>query len=713
MDLFHKFKPEEILNFIPDPVLVVDMYGIILFNNQAFADLLGYGHNELYHQNIINFLVDDSIFQECLLELNKTNSCTNQTTLFITKNQQHIVTTKNVRLVKLDDQQYALVSLRDISQIEQINQELQYSKDILEAKSKQMTKMLLEHKQEIAKQQIQLDEIINSIDEIIWYIDDTNMQIQYVSSAIEKIFEEKKENFLHQSSLWMDMIYDDDKEKVMDAFTTLQANESKTIEFRIKLANGAIKWLSNTIKHNPSLEFFIGVTHDITKQKEDQDKIEFMAYHDALTGLPNRPYLKQSIELLLKKSKIVQQSFAILFLDLDNFKFINDSLGHNVGDQLLIKISQRLQDLTKKYGKCTRFGGDEFIIIINNVTSQKDIEIITSKIINTINKSITIQEREFFISCSIGIALHPKDATSFTGLVKAADTAMYKAKISGKNRYEFYDNSMDADMERFFELERIVKDAINHDYFKLYFQPLISADTLSLNGFEALLRLNHPDFGFISPEEFIPVAEASGDIIQISDFVISMACNFVKEINKKSKQDLTVCINISARQFKEKNFAQNFLQCLKSNEIKPNLIKIEMIESAVMENTDLAIKTLKLLRKGGVKISLDDFGTGYSSFAYLAQLPLDTIKIDKSFVLKMLNDETNQHIVKAIISLAHHLGKDVVAEGVETLEHIQLLQLDKVDTLQGFYFHKALPPKEILDKFNNLEQIFNLKHIII
>ncbi len=710
MTLFKQFKTEEILNLIPDPILMIDTYGTILFFNQSFSNLLGYSYDELYHQNIINFLVDDSIFQECLLQLQATNSCTQQTTLFIAKNQQHIVTTKNVSLITIDSQEYALVSLRDISQIEQINQELKYSKEILEAKSKHMTRMLLEHKQEIAKQQIQLDEIINSIDEIIWYINDKNMQIQYVSNAIEKIFQEKKESFLYQSSLWMDMIYDADKQKVMDAFAQLQAHESTTIEFRIKLSNGDIKWLSNTIKHHPSLEFFIGVTHDITKQKEDQDKIEFMAYHDALTGLPNRSYLKKNVELMLKKSQIVQQNFAILFLDLDNFKFINDSLGHDIGDKLLIKISQRLQDATKKYGECVRFGGDEFIIIINNTNNEKNIRIITSELISTISKSITIQEREFFISCSIGIAMYPEDTNSFTGLIKAADTAMYTAKISGKNRYEFYENSMDADMGRFFKIEHIIKDALNHNYFHLYFQPLIVTDTLTLCGFEALLRLNHPEFGFVSPEEFIPVAEASGDIIKISDFVISMACSFAKEVNKKSKQDLTVSINISARQFKEKNFAQNFLKYLKSHEIKPHLIKIEIVESAVMENTDLTIKTLKLLRQDGIKISLDDFGTGYSSFAYLAQLPLDTIKIDKSFVLQMLKDETNQHIVKAITSLAHHLGKDVVAEGVETLEHIQLLQLDKVDILQGFYFHKALPPEEILDNFDNLKQIFHMKN---
>lgn len=709
--LFHKFKTEEILDLIPDPVLVIDTNGIILFCNQSFTQMLGYSHDELYHQNIINFLVDDTIFQECLLELHANTICSNHTTIFIAKNQQHIVATKNVKLIKTDDQEFALVSLRDISQIEQINHELKLSKEALEAKSKQMTKLLLEHKQEIARQQIQLDEIINSIDKIVWYIDDTNLHIEYVSDAIEQIFQEKKEDFLYGSTLWMDMIYDEDKPKVMDAFSKLQAHESITIEFRIKLSNGDIKWLSNTIKHHPSLEFFIGVTHDITKQKEDQDKIEFMAYHDALTNLPNRPYLKEHVELLLKKSQIVQQNFAILFLDLDNFKFINDSLGHDIGDQLLINISQRLQNLTKKYGECVRFGGDEFIILINSTTDQKDIKIIASELIDTINKAITIHEREFFISCSIGIAMHPKDATNFTGLIKAADTAMYAAKISGKNRYEFYDNSMDADMERFFKLERIIKDAINHNCFQLHFQPLVSTDTLTLRGFEALLRLNHPEYGFVSPEEFIPVAEASGDIIKISDLVISMACSFVKKVNKKSKHDLTVSINISARQFKEKNFAQNFLKCLKTNEIEPRLIKIEMIESALMQNTDIAIKALKLLRKGGVKISLDDFGTGYSSFAYLAQLPLDTIKIDKSFVLNMLNDETNQHIVKAITSLAHHLGKDVVAEGVETLEHIRLLQFDKVDTLQGFYFHRALPPQEILDNFDNLEQLFKLKRV--
>ncbi len=708
MNVLSQLSIFDILDLIPDPIVIVDTLGNIEFSNPFFANLLGFTTHELYHQNIINYLVDDSIFNECLIQLQNSGICDNQTTIFITKDKQHITTTKNVRLLHANNKELMLVSLKDISNFQHITQKLQNNNIELEQKSKRLNTIINEREEELTHQQIQLDKIINLVDEIIWYIDDKTMKIKYVSNAIEKIFLQKKDNFLNNSSLWMDMIYDEDKPKVMDFFENKQNGTTAIIDFRIKRKDNSTRWLSSTITHHPFLKFFIGVTRDITDQKKYQEQIKFMAYHDSLTGLPNRAYLTDTIELLIKKSKTVQQDFAILFLDLDNFKYINDSMGHDVGDKVLIRISNKLTQIIKNKATCIRFGGDEFIIVINNTKNKKNLNVIIKTIIEKISQPFIIKGREFFISCSIGISLYPKDALTSTKLITAADTAMYKAKLSGKNRHTFYDQSMDQDMYKFFKIENTIKDALLNNYFSLYFQPIICAQTSSLCGFEALIRLNHPKFGVLSPEVFIPIAEASGDIIKITNFVITKACLFAKEINLLSRKKIIISINISAKQFKEKNFAKNFLKYIKSNNFSANLIKIEIVESAIIENIESAIKELQLLRNAGIQISLDDFGTGYSSFSYLAKLPIDTIKIDKSFVIDMPDNEDNQHIINAITSLAHNLNKDVVAEGVETTKHIKFLKHANIDMFQGFYFSKAVSREEILDGFENYKQMFNL-----
>lgn len=707
MDFFSKLDIKNVLNYLPDPVLIVDILGDIKFCNDSFSTLLNYSVDEMYNKNIINYLADDSVFQECLLELQDSRQCLDQATIFITKQKKHITTTKNVRQIIIEDEEYLFVSIRDVSRIDRINYELSSSKRELEEKSKQLVCMLDEHKKQIVEKQLQLDEIINIIDEIIWYIDDRTMEIKYVSNAIENIFGKKKENFLSNSSLWMSMIFEEDKQNVMEFFYGIKSTQSQTIEFRILRDDESVRWLSSTITHHPSLNFFIGVTHDITQRKKDQQNIEFMAYHDVLTALPNRSFLKQEINALLKKSEIIRQNFAVLFLDLDNFKYINDSMGHDIGDEILIKVSQRLSDAVGKKGVCTRFGGDEFVIIMQ-MQSNRDIMIKAQEIIDALNTPFKVEDHEFFISSSIGISIYPDNATTATELIKSADTAMYTAKLAGKNRYSFFNTNMNTSVQEFLDMEMIVKDAIANNYFELYFQPLIDSSSSTLYGFEALLRLIHPEQGFISPEKFIPVAEATGDILKISEFVMQNACKFTSKINELSSHDIFVSVNISSRQFREKHFAKTFLKYASEYGVDPSHLKVEMTESVVMDNLALAVKELEILRKAGVQVALDDFGTGYSSFEYLAQLPINTIKIDKSFIIPLFDKESNEHIVTAITTLAHALKMDVTAEGVETHQHVKYLKENKINTLQGFYYSKALPSDAIINNVNEYKNLFNL-----
>jgi diguanylate cyclase (GGDEF)-like protein/PAS domain S-box-containing protein len=703
------FNTKQILDFIADPTLILDGLGNIEFCNTAFADLLGYTDTPtLFGQNIINYLADDTDFQACLTQIRKHRRCQNDSAVLITQDKRYIAVTKSVKLFSIEEEEYIFVNIKDTSRIEQINKELSSSKRELEERSRQLNDMLDAHKKEIEQKQLQLDEIINLIDEIIWYIDDKTMEIKYVSNAIETIFQEKKDCFLESSSLWMEMIYPEDKQKVMEFFTNIQSDRATPIEFRIQRQDGSVRWLANTITHHPSLNFFIGVTHDVTGEKEYQENIEFMAYHDTLTGLPNRSYLRKEIDTLLRKSQIIEQNFALLFLDLDNFKYINDSMGHEVGDEILIHLSKVLQNNVGSKGTCIRFGGDEFIIVLYNIQNDKDIKIAASALIEQIKQPLIIHEREFFLSASIGIALYPRDARSATELIKAADTAMYQAKLTGKNRSVFYETDMDMSVQKFVQIERIIKDSLSEKLFEVYFQPLIDAQTMQLYGFEALMRLHHPKHGTISPELFIRAAESSGDILSMSKTMLYQVCQFTKEINRLSAHPLFISVNLSARQFKEPYFARTFLRFLKANDVDPSLIKIEIVESAVMENLEMVTKELQILRSAGVGTALDDFGTGYSSFSYLAKLPIDTIKIDKSFIIEMLGNEHTLHIVQAIISLGHHLGKKIVAEGVETQAIIKQLKHDNVDIMQGFYFHKAVSAKTIFQEFDNLATLFHL-----
>jgi diguanylate cyclase (GGDEF)-like protein/PAS domain S-box-containing protein len=707
MDLLSKLSVEEVLNYLPDPVVIIDSLGNISFANLSFLNLLGYEPFELINHNIINFLLDDSVFEECMLEIQNSETFSDQATVFIAKDGRHIYTTKSVKSIRLDDRSCIFVNIRDISKIDRLNTQLYSSNMELEEQSKHLENLLHVHKKHIDAQQLQLDEIVNGVDEIIWYIDDKSMEIKYVSNAIEKIFGGKKESYINNSSLWMQMVHPEDQARVIDFFRTIKSSHSQTIEFRITTHDGTLKWLSNTISHHSFLNFFIGVTRDITHDKEIQVQMEFMAFHDMLTKLPNRSFLKNEINSYLKKATIIAQQFAVLFLDLDNFKYINDSMGHEIGDEILIFVANKLNEIIGKDGVCTRFGGDEFVVLMN-IQNEKDVSIKAQKIINTLNEPFIMQEHEFFLTSSIGISIYPDDASTATELIKSADTAMYEAKRSGKNRYTFFSPSMNTHVQEFMQLESIIKDALVNNYFELYFQPLIDSASSTLYGFEALLRLIHPQLGFISPEKFIPVAEATGDILKISSFVMQRACHFSSQINALSNTKIHISINISARQFKEKFFAQEFLKCAADYGADPKLLTVEMTESVVMDNLLLTINELTILRQAGVKIALDDFGTGYSSFEYLAQLPINTIKIDKSFIIPVFENRINEHIVLAIASLASALDLNIVAEGVETYKHVEYLKQNKIELLQGFYYSKAISGAEILSNIGEYKKLFNL-----
>lgn len=584
----------------------------------------------------------------------------------------------------------------DTSRIAELENALAHSHNTIEIQRHELTTLIKSKNQE-------LEEILGSIDQIIWYIDAQTLELRYVNDAIAPVFGFTKDDFVQSATLWQQRIHPDDRPLVRSFFETLRPQTTQEIRFRITRADNKLCWLHSRVFHNANLHLFVGVTSDITESKRQSDEIAFLAYHDPLTTLPNRSKLKQQLSSKLDHSR--HSPFALILIDLDNFKNINDTMGHEVGDQILMATSKRLEALTKKNHFLSRFGGDEFAILLNSA-ERNAINIFCSQLSTELKKPFIINDLTFVLSSSIGISLYPEDAHTAESLTKHADTAMYEAKKNGKNQVVYYHSSMQRSLHHFLHIESMIRDGLNDKLFELHFQPLIHGKTHALEGFEALLRLSHPKHGFISPDTLIPVAEKNGDILAIGREVLHQACDFIQEVRKLYSDPFYVAINVSAKQLYQTNFAEELLACLHHRSIPSRFLKVELTESAIMENIEIATQQLQILKEGGVHISLDDFGTGYSSFSHLATLPIRTLKIDKSFVQAYQNSDSNRHIIEAITQLAHVMGMDVTAEGIETEAQCHFLTHNSIDTFQGYFFSKPIPRTAIFNHLSSSKPFF-------
>ncbi|MDD2951004.1 MAG: EAL domain-containing protein [Sulfuricurvum sp.] len=686
----------DVLNYLPEGILMVDERGVILFANEAFSEMVGYENDLLLGLNILSLLADIDVFSKCITKVMDEGKSLDAETDFLHRDGRIVQAIKSVRMIRKDDHVRFFVNIRNLTDINRLNKELRLSKELIEYQAQELSTLLNSKNQE-------LEEILSSIDEVIWYIDNKTLSLHYVNNAVEGVFGFTKETFLSDPSLWQQQIHPDDRELVKMFFQTLRPGQSQEIRFRILRNDGESRWLNSRIHHHPTLKLFIGITTDITSSKTQSDEIAFLAYHDPLTLLPNRAKLKLQLENRFEHS--ASTPFALLFLDLDNFKNINDTMGHEVGDKILLEVSRRILETTEEHDFCARFGGDEFVVLLQN-TDVSHVDTFAERMIQMFKRPFRVNEIDFFLSTSIGIVLYPQDAKNGEDLIKHADTAMYEAKNKGKNQFVYYHSSMQRAIHNFLYIESLVRDGLKQNLFELYFQPLIDSTTLRLEGYEALMRLPHPTEGFVSPDIFITVAETNGDILLIGEVVLQQACDFITSVRQICSQPFFVAINVSSKQLLQEHFSQDLLNYLKERDIPPSFLKVELTESAVMENIDVAAVQLNKLKEGGVRIALDDFGTGYSSFAYLAQLPIDTLKIDKSFILTLFEVNSNRHIVEAMSNLAHVLGMSVTAEGVEESEHFDFLIKNKIDTLQGYHLSRPLPRNVILQKLQNSDPYF-------
>jgi diguanylate cyclase (GGDEF)-like protein len=433
---------------------------------------------------------------------------------------------------------------------------------------------------------------------------------------------------------------------------------------------------------------------DLEERKRVEQSIRHMAHHDALTGLPNRTLFRDRLSHAMAQADRYHQILAVLFLDLDRFKAINDTLGHNVGDQLLKIAAERLRSCVRDCDTVARLGGDEFTIIVEDIVEVQDAAVVAQKILDTLSQPFNLYGHEVFISVSIGLTLYPNDDENADNLLRNADSAMYRAKEYGRNNYQFYVADMNVKARERLMLESQLRRALDRNEFTLYYQPRVDLFSGQVIGAEALLRWRHPDMGLVPPVQFIPILEETGMIIPVGEWVLQQASQQNRTWQDLGLKHIRMAVNLSVRQFIQKELADSILSIIERAGLAPEYLELEITEDLLLEHNQTNIITLTKLRNRGIHISIDDFGTGYSSLSYLKRLPIDTLKIDQSFLRDIENDPDNKTITSAIIAMASSLHLNVLAEGVETEEQLAFLRAQGCNEIQGFSFSKPLTAVE-------------------
>lgn len=469
-----------------------------------------------------------------------------------------------------------------------------------------------------------------------------------------------------------------------------------SFEYYLNMPHGTAYFEARLI-HLQAYEQVVVIVRDITEQHKSAETIRQQAYFDTLTLLPNRFLSLDRLSQMLEEAKRSTEKTAVLFLDIDDFKKVNDSLGHEVGDKLLVEAANRLRRAVRKSDTVGRLGGDEFIVLLRALKDNTIAIDVSENLLKVFREPFQIDGRELILTLSIGISIYPENGTCSSDLLRSADTAMYQAKSLGRNTYSFFTKEMNEIMQRRFEIEEQLNNALERNEFEVYYQPKFDVKNEIIVGAEALLRWHSPTLGNVTPDEFIPIAEHTGSIVPIGKYVVKQALEFLNDWQNVHQRDYTMAVNLSPRQFRDKELIKFIKKSLSDTSIKPDRLEFEITEGVLMIGNSYIDDALDELHKLGVKLSMDDFGTGYSSLSYLRQYSFDILKIDRSFINGITSNKEDCDLVKATIAMAHSLDLLVIAEGVETGEQLALLDKLGCDLVQGYYFSKPIPAKELID----------------
>jgi diguanylate cyclase (GGDEF)-like protein/PAS domain S-box-containing protein len=518
--------------------------------------------------------------------------------------------------------------------------------------------------------------------------------IIYVNPAFERITGYPENEALGNS---MNFLLGEEKDQVkfMEICTALLELREGNAILRNYRKDGSLFW--NDLSVSPvqdeagKVSHFVWEINDVTEREQHEELLEHQANHDSLTGLPNRNLLADRLTQSLANARRYSLRVAVLFVDLDNFKFVNDSMGHAMGDRLLVIEADRLHKSIRAGDTVARYGGDEFVVVVSNLERSEDAAAVAQNIHELLSKPLTIDGHQFMVTCSIGISLYPKDGHDVDSLLKNADAAMYQAKEYGRSSFKFYTSEMNERVVERMTIERHLRNALEMGEFEMNYQPQVDLCHGRIIGVEALLRWRSGELGMVSPEKFIPLAEETGLIVQIGEWVLKTCCEQNKAWQNAGLPPLAISVNLSARQLQNRDLIAVIHRILEDSGLEARFLELEIVESMVMQDVEHAVLTMKDLKERGVLLAMDDFGTGFSSLSYLKRFPFDKLKIDLSFVKEMMVDNESAAIIRAIIAMSHSLNLRVIAEGVESEEQMEYLRLHECDEIQGYFFSPPLP----------------------
>jgi diguanylate cyclase (GGDEF)-like protein/PAS domain S-box-containing protein len=695
-----------IMNVVPDGIVTIDEKGIIRSANPAVYQVFGYAPGELIGRNVSILMPEPHAgrHDQYLRNYRKTGDkhiigVTGREEIARRKDGKVFPVELAVVELKHRSERLFIGMVRDITRRKRAEEALLKAYDELELRIEERTRELTREVSErrAAEEGLRLAaEVINNLSEAVIIVD-TEFRISSVNPAFTDITGFEANDVLGQVPRFYSVVA---RDPLMFAqmWKSLKSDGTWATEIWNQRKNGEkyAERLSISVLADEAgnVQKYAVVIADITKRKQDEERIRYQANYDSLTGLPNRALFMDRLSQALATMGRVGKKLGLMFIDLDGFKLVNDTLGHEIGDLLLKEAAERLATCVRTGDTVARLGGDEFTIIMPNLTDPRNAPLLAQRILDTLAKPFVLKGQEAFVSGSIGITIFPDDATKASELIKNADAAMYRAKEQGKASYHFFTADLNEEVKQRLVLKNGLSKALERNELILFYQPKMDLVSNRVHGCEALMRWQNPDLGMVSPARFIPVLEETGIIVEVGEWAIRTACRQYRAWVDSGLPPIRIAVNLSARQIRDGTLASTVARILDETEVPPEGLELEITESMLMTDAQKSVVALEELHRMGIHVAMDDFGTGYSSLSYLKRFPIDTIKIDRSFVADIASNPDDAEIIKTIITMGQTLNRRVVAEGVETEEQLRILRNYKCDEIQGYLLSPPLPPEK-------------------